>query len=93
LVLLEGEGSGQIAGLGREVFSTNEIGLNRVAVEGEIVQQAAETKEVIAASFVAQRLFTKPAEPAEHMRIAAQLRGAGEAGERRCGDKPGSGAP
>jgi hypothetical protein len=53
LILLGGERSGQIARLGREVFSTNEIGLNRVAVGGQIIQQPAETNEVIEASWVA----------------------------------------
>jgi hypothetical protein len=75
-ILLRGERSGKIAGLWREVFSTNEIGLNGVAIGGEIIQQPAELNEVSDASLVAQgRLpFTEPAEPAEQMGIAAQLR-------------------
>src|SRR5271157_3820669 len=45
-----------------------------------MVQQPAETNEVSHAGFVAQgRLsFTEPAEPAEQMRIAAQLRDLGK---------------
>jgi hypothetical protein len=75
LILLRGERSGQIAGFGREVFSTNEIGLNRVAIGGQIAQQPADLEEALDAGFVFQRwlLFTEPAEPAEQMRIAAQL--------------------
>jgi hypothetical protein len=82
LILPQGEGSGQIVGFGREVFATKKIGLNG-AVGGQIIQQPAETNEVIAASFVAQgRLsFTQPAEPAEQMRVAAQLREPAKLGE------------
>ena len=75
LILLRGERSGQIAWLGREVFSANEIGWKGVAVGGQIVQQSAETNEVIIARVVApgRLLFTEPAEPTEQMRIAAQF--------------------
>jgi hypothetical protein len=75
LILLRGKRSGKIVGLWREVFSTNERGLQGVAVGGEIVQQPAETNEVLDAGFVAEGrlLFTQRAEPAEQMGIAAQL--------------------
>jgi hypothetical protein len=83
LIVLQREGSGQIAGFGREVFATEKIGLNGVAVGGQIIQQPAETNEVIAESFVVQgRLsFTQPPEPAEQMRVAAQLREPAKLGE------------
>jgi hypothetical protein len=76
LILLQGKRSGKIAGLWREVFSTNEIGLNGVPVGSQIVQQTAEDSQAIDTGFVAQRWlpFIQPAEPAEHMRIAAQVR-------------------
>lgn len=76
LIVLQGKRFGKIAGSWREVFSTNEIGLNGVAVGGKIIQQATKTNEVIDAGCVTQGqlLFTQPTEPAEQMGIAAQLR-------------------
>src|SRR6516164_1629175 len=75
LILLRGKWSRKIARFWREVFLTNEIGLNGVAVGSEIVQQPAELKKVTDASFVALGWlpFSQPAEPAEQMGIAAQL--------------------
>lgn len=76
LILLRGKRSGEIAGSGRQVFRTNEAGLQRIALGSLIVQQPAERYEVIESGWMAQRrlFFTQPAEPAEQMRIAAQLR-------------------
>jgi hypothetical protein len=47
-----------------------------MAIGGEVVQQTAKTKQVIGAGFIAQRwiLLAHPAEPAEQMGIAAELR-------------------
>jgi hypothetical protein len=47
LILLEGKRSGEIAGCWWEILATNKIGLKEVAVGGELIQQAAETNEVI----------------------------------------------
>ena len=75
LIVLQGKRFGKIAGSWREVFSTHEIGLHGVAVGGKIIQQATKTNEVIDAGCVTQGqlLFTQPTEPAEQMRITAQL--------------------
>jgi hypothetical protein len=54
LVLGEGERSGKIAGLGREVLLPNEIGKKGVTVSGQVVQQAPETNEMMHAASVAQ---------------------------------------
>ena len=61
----------------------NEIGRNGVAVGGQVVQQPAQPDEVMVARGVAQGvlLFTERAEPAEQMRIAAQLREPSKLGE------------
>jgi hypothetical protein len=76
LILLRGKRPGEIAGFWREILSTNEIGLNWVVVGSQIVQQAAEEKEVVDAGFVAQGWlpFTEPAKPTKQMRVAAQFR-------------------
>jgi len=75
MIVLRGKRFGKIVRWWREVFSTNEIVLNGVAVGGKIIQQAAKTNEVIDAGCIAQGqlLFTQPTEPAEQMRITAQL--------------------
>src|SRR5260370_8495988 len=75
MIVLRGKRFGKIVRWWREVFSTNEIVLNGVAVGGKIIQQAAKTNEGIDAGCIAQGqlLFTQPTEPAEQMRITAQL--------------------
>jgi len=62
-------------GFEREIVSTNEIGLEGMAVGGQIVQQMAKQNEITDASGVLQGrlLFTQRAEPTEQMRIPAQL--------------------
>jgi hypothetical protein len=49
-------------------------------VVGQVVQQTTEAKQVISASFVAQRrvLLAQPPEPAEQMGVTAELREAAE---------------
>jgi hypothetical protein len=54
LVLVEGERSGKITGLGRKVGMTNEMGKKGVTVGGQVVQQAPETNEMMHAASVAQ---------------------------------------
>jgi len=54
LVLVEGERSGKIAGLGRKVGMTNEIGKKGVTVSGQVVQQAPETNQMMDAGLVAE---------------------------------------
>ncbi len=76
--------SGQITRMRREVLAANQAVLEGVAVGGEVVEQAAETKEAILAGLIAQRgiLFAQPAESGEQIRIAPQL---GEPAEVREG--------
>ena len=65
-----------MTGSGREILTTNKVRPKGMEVGRQIVQQSPETKEMLEADFVAQgRLsFAQPAEPAEQMGIAAQLR-------------------
>src|SRR6516162_7611589 len=76
LIVQRGKRSWKIVGRWREIFSTDEIGLDAIAAGGEIVQQTAEDNEAIDAGFDAQGWlpFTQPVEPAEQMRIPAQVR-------------------
>jgi hypothetical protein len=54
LVLGEGERSGKIAGWGRKVLMTNEVGKKGVTVSSQVVQQAPETNQMMDAGLVAQ---------------------------------------
>ena len=76
LVLLERKRSGKIARLRWEVFAAEEVGWNGTAVGRQTLQDSPEANEIVEAGCVAQQriLFAQPAEPAEKMRIAAQLR-------------------
>jgi hypothetical protein len=84
LIVLEGERPWQITGSGREIFTTNKVRPKGMEVGGQILQQSSETKEMLQPDFVAQgRLsFAQPAEPAEQMGIAAQLRESGHVWKR-----------
>ena len=67
-----------------EVLQPDEVGLDGMAVGGQVVEQTAELQQVIPAGFVAQRriLFAQPSEPSEHMGVAAKL---GKAADLRKG--------
>jgi len=75
LIVLERKRSWQVARWRREVLAADEVGGKRMAIGGQIIQQAAEADQKIGASFVAQRrlLLAQGAEPAEQMGIAAEL--------------------
>jgi hypothetical protein len=62
--------------LGREIFGTNQVWRNRVAVGGQIGQQPSEPNQVGGAAGIVQwrLLFAQPTEPAKEMGIAAELR-------------------
>jgi hypothetical protein len=76
LILLRGKGPRQIAGFGWEVLATNEIGLQGMAVGSESVEQTAKGNKISYASGVAEGWLSvgEPTEPAEQMKIPAQLR-------------------
>ncbi|MCP5115530.1 MAG: hypothetical protein GY953_32285 [bacterium] len=67
---------GQIQRSRRKVLATDEARREGMAVGGQVVEQAAEAQQIIAAGFVRQRriLFRQPAEPAEQVGITTQLR-------------------
>ena len=68
--------SPQLVRLRREVFAPDEARLNGMAVDGEVVQQTSEIKQIADASLVGQgrRSLAQRTEPVEEMGIAAQLR-------------------
>ena len=96
VIVLQGERCGQITRQGRQVSDEDESGLDRIAISSQVMEQATKSDQVTAVSRVAQgRLaFTQPAEPAEQVRIAAQLgepahlrKGAVEIGEETARDR------
>jgi hypothetical protein len=75
LILVWGERFGKVFRLRREIVGENQVGLQRVTIAGQVIEQAAETEHILLASLVGQgtTLFAQTAEPAEQMGIAAQL--------------------
>ena len=61
----------------REIFVTDEVGLNGVPVGGQILEQPPEMNEMLDAGPVAQGwlFFTQRTEPTEEMGVAVELRG------------------
>jgi hypothetical protein len=74
-IVLRGKWFGQIVIWGRKILSTNEIVVKRMAIVGQVMEQTAKPDEVKPTDGIAQRriMFTKEAEPAQEMGIAAQL--------------------
>jgi hypothetical protein len=76
----------------REILAANQFGLDVVAVGSQIVQQTTEEDQVLSTGFVAQGwiLFAQVTEPAQQMRIAAELFEAAELWERimKIAEKP-----
>jgi hypothetical protein len=52
LIVLETEGAGQVPGLGREVLAADEVWRKTMAIDSQIVEQAAEADQKIGAGFV-----------------------------------------
>ena len=61
----------------REIFVTDEVGLNGVPVGSQILEQPPEMNEMVDAGHVAQGwlFFAQRTEPTEEMGIAVELRG------------------
>ena len=72
---LPGTEAWEIFGTSRKIFADDETGLDGMALGGQVVEQAAKTEQTLLASVVANRRtqLAKPAEPAQHMGIAAEL--------------------
>ena len=66
---------GEILGTNREIFADNQARLEAMALRGQVVEQTTKTEQALLARVVADRRtqLTKPAEPAQHMGIAAEL--------------------
>src|SRR6266568_112753 len=75
LIVLWGKRSGEVVGERRKVLAADEMGSQRMAVGGQILEQAAEINQKKDARPVGQRrlLLGQGAEPAEQMGIAAEL--------------------
>jgi hypothetical protein len=76
LIVFWRQRSGQIVGLWRKVVTANQVRREGVAISGQVVQQAPEAVQIDGARWVRQGrlLCAQPAEPAEQVGIAAQLR-------------------
>jgi len=66
---------GQIARAGRKILAANQVGLERMTVVGQVLEQTAKRDQTIQAGVIAQGtiLVAQRAEPTQQMRIAAQL--------------------
>src|SRR5437870_686036 len=75
LIVRWGKRPWQILRLWRKIFAANQVRSNGMAVDSQIVQQAAETEQIGPTSFIGQRrlCFTQRTEPAEQMGVAAEL--------------------
>ena len=67
----------------RKVLWEDKTRLDRMSLEGQVIKQSAKTKQPLVAGMVTHRWtqLAKPAEPAQHVRIAAQLRKPPDLGE------------
>jgi hypothetical protein len=54
LIIFRRKGPGEILGANRKIPADNEIGLEGMALEGQILQQAPETEQMLFAGGVAQ---------------------------------------
>src|SRR5437879_12826211 len=84
-MLLWGKRWREIGGGGREIFAANQVGLERMTVIGQVLQQTSEPDQIIQAGCGAQVrvLIAQRAEPAQEMGVAAQLRKLAHFGESR----------
>ena len=59
-----------------KVFAEDKTRLDRMALEGQVIEQPAKTEQALLAGMVTHRRpqLAKPAEPAQHVGIAAELR-------------------
>src|ERR1051326_2481192 len=82
-IVFRRQGSGEIFRSRRKVLAENKAGLERMTLESQVVKQPAKTKQALLAGMVAHRRtqFAKPAEPAQHVGIATELRKPPDLGE------------
>ena len=74
-IIFRRQGSGEILRTGREVIAEDEAGLEGMPLDCPVFEQPAQTEQELLARMVShgRTQRAKPAEPAQHMGIAAEL--------------------
>lgn len=92
LIIFNGKRFWQIVVPRREILAANQVGLDVVAVGRQIVQQTTDEDQILSTGFVAQGwiLLAQVTEPAQQMRITAELFEAAEPWEpiMKIAEKP-----
>jgi hypothetical protein len=83
-IVFRRHGSGKILRACRKVLGEDKAWLDWMALEGQVIEQPAKTEKALMAGMVTHRRsqLAKPAEPAQHVGIAAELRKSPDLGER-----------
>jgi len=73
LIVFRRQRPGEILGTNRKIFADNQARLEGMALVGQVIEQTAKAEQALLARMVAYRRtqLAKPAEPAQHMGIAA----------------------
>jgi hypothetical protein len=74
-IIFRRQRSGEIFRTRRKVLAEDKTGLERMTLEGQVIEQPAKTEQALLTRMVADRRaqLAKPSEPAQHMRIATEL--------------------
>jgi hypothetical protein len=77
------QSSGEIFLTRRKIGADDKTRLDGVTLDGEIIEQATQTDQMVGAGAFVEGwiLFTQPTQPAQHMRIAAELRDSADIGK------------
>jgi hypothetical protein len=74
-IIFRRQRSGKIFRTRRKVLAEDKAGLERMTLEGQVIEQPAKTKQALLTRMVAHRgaQLAKPAEPTQHVGIATEL--------------------
>jgi hypothetical protein len=75
LIVFRRQRPGEILRTNRKIFANDETGLEKMALGGQVVEQAAKTEQTLLAGMIpdGRTQLAKPAEPAQHMGITTEL--------------------